>query len=58
MAITTFGRLQFFIRTVDRGFIEVGDWCRTSADGVWAVSAYGSCARRPADGSVISWPIV
>jgi hypothetical protein len=39
MALATFGRFQFFIRTDDRGYIEVGDQCRTSAEGVWAVSA-------------------
>ena len=53
-----FGRIQFFIRTDDRGYIEVGDQCRTSAEGVWAVSAYGSCTLKPTVGLVISWLIV
>jgi len=58
MAFATFGRIQFFIRTDDRGYIEVGDPCRTSAEGVWAVSAYGSCTLKPTVGLVISWLIV
>ena len=37
MAFATFGRFQFFIRTDDRGCIEVGVQCRTRAEGVWAV---------------------
>lgn len=58
MAFATFGRFRFFIRTDDRGYIEVGDQCRTSAEGVWAVSAYGSCTLKPTVGLVISWLIV
>ena len=58
MAFATFEQFQFFIRTDDRGYIEVGNRCRTSAEGVWAVSAYGSCTLKPAVGLVISWPIV
>lgn len=54
MAFATFGRFQSFIRTDDRGCIKVRVQCRTRAEGVWAVSAYGSCAWRPAVGLVIS----
>lgn len=58
IAFATFGRFQLVIRTDDRGYIEVGDHCRTSAEGVWAVSVYGSCTLKPAVGLVISWSIV
>jgi hypothetical protein len=44
MAFVNFGRLQLFIRTDDRGCIEARVQCRTRAEGVWAVAAYGSCA--------------
>ena len=44
MAFVTFGRFQFFIRTDDPGCIEVRVQCRTRAEGVWAVAAFGSCA--------------
>lgn len=58
MAFAAFGRFKFVIRTDERGYIEIGDQCRTSAEGVWAVSAYSSCTLKPAVGLVISWPIV
>lgn len=58
IAFATFELFQFFIRTDDCVYIEVGDPCRTSAEGVWAVSAYGSCTLKPTVGLVISWLIV
>jgi hypothetical protein len=44
MAFAIFGRFQLFIRTDDRGCIEVRVQCRTRAEDVWAVAAYGRCA--------------
>ena len=44
-ATETLGLEATSVKVDDRGFIEVDEYCRTSADGVWAV---GDCVATPA----------